>query len=148
MCRHTQVDGRKIAGKVQEKEKAAETYDDAISQGHGAYLLEQDLPDILTLSVGNLPPGGEATIRLWYVTELALEGSAVLFHLPASVAPRYIPPGTKPSAETVARLQPVGHFPLAKGSSSSILSRKTYSGGDSSGFTWALACFVMRTQRL
>ena len=46
------------------------------------------------------------------------------------------------------RLRPLGYPLLSEGSASSIHSRKTYAGGYSSGLTWALACFAVRTQRL
>jgi hypothetical protein len=36
------VDGKKIEGKLEEKEKAKDKYDDAIASGHSAYLLEED----------------------------------------------------------------------------------------------------------
>ncbi len=36
-----EIDDKKIIGTIKEKEKAKEIYDDAISSGHGAYLLEQ-----------------------------------------------------------------------------------------------------------
>lgn len=35
------VDGKKIQGKIKEKKKAQEEYDDAIASGHSAYLLEE-----------------------------------------------------------------------------------------------------------
>jgi len=51
------IDGKKVVGKVQEKEEAQNTYDDAISEGHGAYLLEQQTDNVFTANIGNLPPG-------------------------------------------------------------------------------------------
>ena len=51
------IDGKKVVGKVQEKKEAQNTYDDAISEGHGAYLLEQQTDNVFTANIGNLPPG-------------------------------------------------------------------------------------------
>ena len=36
------VDGTLVVGEVQEREKAFETYDDAIADGHGAFLLDEE----------------------------------------------------------------------------------------------------------
>lgn len=51
-------------------------------------------PDIFSLSVGSLPPGESASIRLEYVTELAVQADDGLrFCLPAVLNPRYQPRG-------------------------------------------------------
>lgn len=85
------VDGVRVTGKSMEREKAFELYDDAMAAGHGAYLLDEERPDLFTLSVGNLPPGKEALIRITTVAELPLEGEAIRFTLPTTVSPRYAP---------------------------------------------------------
>jgi hypothetical protein len=86
-----EIDGRRIKGRVEEREKAFETYDEAVAAGHGAYLLDEERPDVFTASVGNLPPGKEAVLRLTTVSELSLEGDAIRFTLPTTIAPRYAP---------------------------------------------------------
>ena len=85
------VDGRVIAGKVLEREKAFEAYDEAISAGHGAYLLDEERSDVFTASIGNLPPGKEVVVRLTTVAELRAEGDGLRFTLPTTVSPRYAP---------------------------------------------------------
>ena len=85
------VDGRRIVGRVEEREKAFETYDDALAEGHGAYLLDEERADIFTASVGNLLPGKEVVLRITTVAELPLEGDAIRFTLPTTIAPRYAP---------------------------------------------------------
>ena len=42
---------------MKEKEQARREYKEAIEKGKGAYLMEEDEPDIFTVSVGNLPVG-------------------------------------------------------------------------------------------
>lgn len=80
--------GKHIVGKCKEKEIARREYNEAITKGHGAYLMEkQENEDVFTVSVGNLPPGEKCVIKVMYVAELSLEGDAVKFSLPASVAP-------------------------------------------------------------
>jgi len=86
-----EIDGRLIKGRVEERERAFETYDEAMSAGHGAYLLDEERADVFTASVGNLPPGKEAVLRLTAVSELPLEGDAIRFTLPTTIAPRYAP---------------------------------------------------------
>ncbi|XP_071351860.1 von Willebrand factor A domain-containing protein 5A-like isoform X1 [Trachinotus anak] len=83
-----------IVAEVKEKQEAREEYDDALSSGQQAFLLEESeqSPDIFTLSVGSLPPGESASIRLEYVTELAVQADDGLrFCLPAVLNPRYQP---------------------------------------------------------
>src|SRR5512139_3916232 len=50
------IDGRSIQGMVEEREEAFRRYDEALQQGHGAQLLDQERPNLFTLSVGNLKP--------------------------------------------------------------------------------------------
>uniref|UniRef100_A0A3Q3CYA4 VIT domain-containing protein n=1 Tax=Haplochromis burtoni TaxID=8153 RepID=A0A3Q3CYA4_HAPBU len=83
-----------IVAEVKEKQKAREEYDDALSSGQQAFLLEESdqSPDIFSLSVGSLPPGESASIRLEYVTELAVQADDGLrFCLPAVLNPRFNP---------------------------------------------------------
>ncbi|XP_030600164.1 von Willebrand factor A domain-containing protein 5A-like [Archocentrus centrarchus] len=87
-----------IVAEVKEKQEAREEYDDALSSGQQAFLLEESeqSPDIFSLSVGSLPPGESASIRLEYVTELAVQADDGLrFCLPAVLNPRYQPWGRK-----------------------------------------------------
>lgn len=85
------VDGVRVTGQVMEREKAFERYDDAMAAGHGAYLLDEERTDVFTVSVGNLPPGKEATIRITTVEEMPAEGDDIRFTLPTTVSPRYAP---------------------------------------------------------
>ncbi|XP_078023384.1 von Willebrand factor A domain-containing protein 5A-like isoform X1 [Epinephelus lanceolatus] len=95
VCHFSAKIGQKeIVAEVKEKQKAREEYDDALSSGQQAFLLEESeqSPDIFSLSVGSLPPGESASIRLEYVTELAVQADDGLrFCLPAVLNPRYQP---------------------------------------------------------
>ncbi|KAK3702964.1 hypothetical protein QZH41_012402 [Actinostola sp. cb2023] len=97
------IDGRTIVAEIQEKQEARDTYDDAISSGHSAFLLEEsdESSDIFQINVGNLPPKQSATVELTFVTTLSVEkeGRAV-FVLPAVLNPRYSPSDSKPSVST------------------------------------------------
>src|SRR6516225_381907 len=85
------IDGTLVIGEVQERDEAFRMYDDAIERGDGAFLLDEERPDVFQASVGNLPPGKEALLKLTYVAELAVEDGALRFSLPTTVSPRYAP---------------------------------------------------------
>ena len=89
------IDGRKIKGEVQEKEKAKDMYDDAIASGLSAAYAEEKSGDIFSLSLGNLPSGSEAEISIRMVGELPIEADGqVRFTLPSVLKPRYTPVGS------------------------------------------------------
>ncbi|XP_033122166.1 protein mono-ADP-ribosyltransferase PARP4-like [Anneissia japonica] len=81
------IDGKHIVGEVKDKEVAHREYREAISKGHGAYLMDEETPDVFTVSVGNLPPNSEVLIKITYVAELAVDSGKIVFNLPGSVAP-------------------------------------------------------------
>ncbi|XP_033113003.1 protein mono-ADP-ribosyltransferase PARP4-like [Anneissia japonica] len=81
------IDGKHIVGEVKDKDVAHREYREAISKGHGAYLMDEETPDVFTVSVGNLPPNSEVLIKITYVAELAVDCGNIVFNLPGSVAP-------------------------------------------------------------
>ncbi|CAF0932710.1 unnamed protein product [Rotaria sordida] len=89
------IDDREIVAELKEKKEAQKEYSDALRQGHGAYLLEQDekSQDNFVINVGALPPGKECHISISYVSELDLvqNGSKIRFVVPTTIAPRYNP---------------------------------------------------------
>ncbi|CAF0713764.1 unnamed protein product [Adineta steineri] len=89
-----QIDDREVIAELKEKKEAQQEYNDALQQGHGAYLLEQDekSQDNFIINVGALLPSKECTITISYVTELELvQGSTIRFVIPTTIAPRYNP---------------------------------------------------------
>jgi hypothetical protein len=85
------IDGTLVVGEVKEREEAFRKYDDAMEAGDGAYLLDEERPDVFQASVGNLPPGKEVLLKITYVTELDVDGGGVRFVVPTTVSPRYAP---------------------------------------------------------
>uniref|UniRef100_A0A8C0WCU8 Poly [ADP-ribose] polymerase n=1 Tax=Castor canadensis TaxID=51338 RepID=A0A8C0WCU8_CASCN len=81
------INEKHIVGEIKEKEEAQREYREAVSQGHGAYLMDQDAPDVFSVSVGNLPPKAKVLIKITYITELSMQGSVAVFFLPTTVAP-------------------------------------------------------------
>jgi Ca-activated chloride channel family protein len=85
------IDGSVVAGEVKERDEAFRDYDEALAAGHGAFLLDEERPDVFTASIGNLRPGAEVLVRLSYVAELQFEGDALRLALPTTLSPRYVP---------------------------------------------------------
>ena len=86
-----EIGRRRIVGAIEEAAKAFEAYDEAMARGDGAYLLDQDRPNLFTASVGNLLPHEEAVVRISYVAPLERQGDDVRLKIPTTVAPRYVP---------------------------------------------------------
>uniref|UniRef100_A0A673HWY5 VIT domain-containing protein n=1 Tax=Sinocyclocheilus rhinocerous TaxID=307959 RepID=A0A673HWY5_9TELE len=94
---------QEIVAEVQDRETARDRYDDAVSSGQQAFLLEEstESPDVFRLSVGCLSAGQNAAVTIIYVTELAVQADHSLrFCLPAVLNPRYTPAGTAAAVDT------------------------------------------------
>jgi Ca-activated chloride channel family protein len=85
------IDGTLVVGEVKEREEAFRMYDDAMERGDGAFLLDEERPDVFQASIGNLPPGREVLVKLTYVTELVCSANGLRFTIPTTVSPRYAP---------------------------------------------------------
>ncbi|WP_438028398.1 VIT domain-containing protein [Sorangium sp. So ce233] len=83
--------GRRLEGEVKEREEAFRAYDEAISTGHGAALLDEERRNVFTASVGNLLPGEETVVEVAFVQALKADEGALRLMVPTLVAPRYIP---------------------------------------------------------
>ncbi|CAF1223287.1 unnamed protein product [Didymodactylos carnosus] len=85
-------DGREIVAELKEKKEAQRSYVQALRQGHGAFLLEQNEKsnDVFTISIGALQPNAACEIEISYVQELELfNGDQIQFVIPTTIAPRY-----------------------------------------------------------
>ena len=89
------IDGRIVEGQIEEKEKAFELYDKALADGHKAQLMDEERPNIFTLSVGNIKPDSTVIIEITYITLLDAHNSEVRFCLPTTISPRYTPASQK-----------------------------------------------------
>ncbi|CAH0044168.1 unnamed protein product [Clonostachys solani] len=87
------VNDRVIHGRVKERQKARETYDEAVRQGQTAGLLDQslDASDVFTMRIGNVPAGALVKVEIVYLGELKhdAEIDGLRFTLPTFIAPRY-----------------------------------------------------------
>jgi len=86
-----EVAGRRLEAEVKEREEAFRVYDDAVTSGHGAALVEQERANVFTANVGNLLPGEEVRIEIAFVMKVPGDEGALRLSIPTLVAPRYIP---------------------------------------------------------
>ncbi|XP_030620537.1 von Willebrand factor A domain-containing protein 5A [Chanos chanos] len=110
------IGDKEVVAEVQEKQKAREQYDDALSSGQQAFLLEEsdESPDVFRLSVGSLPPGESAAITIIYVMELTVQADhALRFCLPAVLNPRYTPAGWGSGIVSQVTSVPAGMIPYS-----------------------------------
>lgn len=93
---HMIVDDRLVVAKIFEKQEAKKVYDTAIEEGKRAAKLEQHRPNVFQMNVGNIMPGDEITIDIYYTEMLMPVNGEYQFVAPAVVGPRF----TGESAET------------------------------------------------
>lgn len=75
-----------IIGVCKEKEIAHREYREAIEQGKGAYLIDQETSEIFKVKVGNLPANSRCVIKITYLTELDVQNEQIYFRLPNNLA--------------------------------------------------------------
>lgn len=94
-----QIGNQVIVTKIKEREKAKAEFDAAKQAGKSASLLEQDRPNVFSMSLANLMPGEQVEIQLRY-TELLLPTDGVYEVVyPTVVGPRY---SSQPEATAAA----------------------------------------------
>lgn len=108
-----ECNGRKVKGVVKEREEAFRTYDDAITDGHGAALLDQERPNVFTAQVGNLLPNEETLVEVEFLQAIQVEEGTVRWMLPTLVAPRYIPGSTQGDRTAHGTVSPTDRVPDA-----------------------------------
>lgn len=80
---------RRLTGTVVARATAEAAYEDAIEDGHAAFMLEVAESGLYTLNVGNLLPGELARITFRYALLQRWSGDHLRILLPTTVAPRY-----------------------------------------------------------
>jgi len=78
-----------IEAEIQEKQQAAETFAAAKRDGKNAALLEQQRPNVFTMSVANVMPGDRIEVTLRYTELLVPTEGRYEFVFPTVVGPRY-----------------------------------------------------------
>ncbi|HAE40053.1 MAG TPA: hypothetical protein DCG57_15700, partial [Candidatus Riflebacteria bacterium] len=95
-----------IVACTEEREKAFEDYDEAISEGNGAYLLDQERRDVFALNLGNLLPGQEVTIQISMFQLLQAHATGARVAFPVALVPKYFPARNIAEITEWERIQP------------------------------------------
>jgi Ca-activated chloride channel family protein len=85
------IGNKKISSELKERQKAREEYEQAVEAGHHASLLEQERPNIFTMSVGGIEPGEEISVKVKCLCPVPWQDSGGRLRIPLVVAPRFIP---------------------------------------------------------
>ena len=83
---------RTIEGQIKEREEAARVYEEAKSEGRNASLLEQQRPNLFTVSVASIAAGEFAEIEIEYQQIVTYDEGKFSLRVPLAIAPRYNPP--------------------------------------------------------
>lgn len=67
------INDKHVVGVCKERKEAHREYKEAIRQGMGAYLMDQETNEIFKVNVGNLPPKCKCVIKITYLTELDVQ---------------------------------------------------------------------------
>ena len=84
-----EIAGKKLSGLVIERKKAERDYEDAVTDGNSAVILQEVGPGLYTASIGNLMAKETAVIRYRYALMLSWQGPKLRFLIPTTIAPRY-----------------------------------------------------------
>lgn len=109
------VGERDLRGAVLPKKKAEARYEQAITDGDGAIMLEMSDDGVCTVNLGNLMPGERATLSYEYAYLLCWQQDTVQFRLPTTISPRYgsaIAAGYQPHQVPVTDIFEENHFSI------------------------------------
>lgn len=81
--------GEHLTGAVVEKKQAEACYEEAISEGNAAIMLEKNHDHSYSLNLGNLAAREHCTITLRYAQTLQFEQRGLRLLIPTVIAPRY-----------------------------------------------------------
>jgi Ca-activated chloride channel family protein len=84
------IGSRKIFAELKEKKQAREEYETARDRGQHASLLEQERPNIFTMSVAGIEPKEEIEAFVEYSAPVPWQAEGGRFIIPTVVAPRFI----------------------------------------------------------
>jgi Ca-activated chloride channel family protein len=84
-----EIGDRRLSGQIVEKKAAERKYEEAVSGGDTAVMLEESGAGLFTLNFGNLMAGESALIRYRYSMLLSWQGDRLRLLLPTTLAPRY-----------------------------------------------------------
>lgn len=113
MAVEVDLGGKPLSGQVHARPQAEAKYENALSAGDAAILLERNRDGSHTLNLGNLAPGEQCSIRIRYAQSMSVEQGSLRWMLPTVIAPRYGDPhsaGLQP--QQVAKVDWLAAYPL------------------------------------
>jgi Ca-activated chloride channel family protein len=84
-----QIGNQVVVAKIKEREEAQQEFEGAKSAGKSASLLEQESPNVFSMSLANVMPGDQIDIELRYTELLVPTDSTYEVVFPTVVGPRY-----------------------------------------------------------
>ena len=90
------IGARIIEAEIHERGQARQIFETAKTEGHRTSLLEQERPNVFTMSVANIMPNDVIEVELHYSELLAPTSNIYEFMYPTVVGPRYV--GAEPGA--------------------------------------------------
>jgi Ca-activated chloride channel family protein len=94
------IGDRIVRAEVQRRVDARAAYVAAMAHGQRAGLLEQERPNVFTMSVANIDPGGEIVVRLHYFDVAHDDHGTYEMAFPMTVGPRFVPGAPLPGAQS------------------------------------------------
>jgi Ca-activated chloride channel homolog len=89
---HMQIGNEIIVAKIKEREQAKKDFEQAKEEGKSASLLEQQRPNVFSMSLANIMPQEQVEIELRYTELLVPTDSVYEVVFPTVVGPRYASP--------------------------------------------------------
>ncbi len=83
-----------IVARIKEREQAKKEFEQAKEEGKSASLLEQQRPNVFSMSLANIMPQEQVEIELRYTELLVPTDNVYEFVFPTVVGPRYASPGS------------------------------------------------------
>lgn len=83
------MEGKRLSGMIVAKSEANVAYEDTLSEGDAAIMLERTHDGNYVISLGNLAPGENCSVEISYAQMLAFEQDSLRIRIPTVVAPRY-----------------------------------------------------------
>ncbi|HKR78898.1 MAG TPA: marine proteobacterial sortase target protein [Nitrospira sp.] len=85
------VGDRTVIGEIRERAEAKRAYEQAKHEGKRTSVVEQERPNVFTVSVANIAPQDRITIQIEYQETVRYDHGEFSLRFPMVVGPRYIP---------------------------------------------------------
>ena len=94
-----QIGNEIIVAKIKEREQAKQEFEQAKEEGKSASLLEEQRPNVFSMSLANIMPQEQVEIELLYTELIVSTDNVYEFVFPTVVGPRYMSPNEQAKKE-------------------------------------------------